>query len=377
MRGIRALCILSNLRHPMQAARVAMLARAGFEVEAQAFERAFGGGSVPDCPVEILGRVRNGAYGARALKLLAKVGRVRAAMRRNDVVYAFGPDLGAMALLAGAGLGKPLAMEIADIQPVQVGGGFVSRLIRFADKAAASRSGLLALTTDGYQNYYRDWLGTKTPSITIENKVDAELAARARNESAAANGGETRPEGAAIRVGWFGMLRDEWTLRTLERLQNGGGDGFEVEMAGKIGSGMRDFERRARDMPNARYGGEFDWPDGAFDIYRRADLVMACYSPEIPFGWCRSNRLYQACLFHKPVAVRADTADAAAVAEWDIGLIIAESDPEAAAERLRGVTDADLRRWRANMAALADSLYSGGDDDAERLGDALAALVAA
>ena len=375
MKPIKALCILSNLRHPMQAERVTMLQRAGFEVEAQAFQRAFGGGGAPDCPVEVLGEIRNGAYGARALKLLSKLGRVRAAARRNDVVYAFGPDLGAMALLAGAGLGKPLAMEIADIQPIQVGGGFLSRLIRFADKAAADRSALLALTTDGYQNYYRDWLGTKTPSITIENKMDAELAALARR-SPPPQDDEARPEGAPIRVGWFGMLRDEWTLRTLECLQSGG-EGFKVEMAGKIGSGMRDFERRAQDMPNARYSGEFAWPDGVFDIYRRADLIMACYSPEIPFGWCRSNRFYQACLFHKPVVVRADTADAEAASERGVGLVISESDPAAAAERLRGVADADLRRWRTNMAALSDSLYSDGEDDAERLGDALAALVAA
>ena len=379
MRRLKALCILSNLRHPMQAERVAMLRRAGFAVEAQAFERRFAGGSAPDCPVEILGSVRNGAYAARALKLLSKLGRVRAAMRRNDVVYAFGPDLGAMALLAGAGLRKPLAMEIADIQPIQVGGGLASRLIRFADKAAANGSRLLTLTADGYENYYRDWLGTKTPSITIENKMDAEFAALARSaetESPPADGESAtpRPEGAPIRVGWFGMLRDEWTMRTLEHLQRGGG-GFEVAMAGKIGSAMRDFERRARDMPSAEYAGEFDWPQGVSALYRRADVVMICYSPEIPFGWCRSNRLYQACLFRTPVAVRADTADADVVAERDVGLIIPDADPRAAADRLRLVDASDLRRWRTNMAALSDSLYAGGDD-AERLGAALSALVA-
>ena len=375
MRRLKALCILSNLRHPMQAERAAMLGRAGFAVEAQAFERGgFAGGSAPDCPVEILGEVRNGAYAARALKLLSKLGRVRAAIRRNDVVYAFGPDLGAMALLAGAGLRKPTVMEIADIQPVQVGGGLASRLIRFADKAAANGSRLLALTADGYENYYRDWLGAKTPSITIENRMDADFAALAR-AAAESQDAERRPEGAPIRVGWFGMLRDEWTMRTLEYLQRGGG-GFEVAMAGKIGSAMRDFERRARDMPRAEYAGEFDWPNGVSALYRRADAVMICYSPEIPFGWCRSNRLYQACLFHKPVIVRAGTADADAVAERDVGLIIAESDPEAAAERIRRVDASDLRRWRTNMAALSESLYAGAEADAERLGAALSALVA-
>ena len=124
VRRLKALCILSNLRHPMQGERVVMLSRAGFEVEAQAFERGgFAGGSVPECPVEILGEVRNRAYAARAVKLLGSLRKVRAAIRRNDVVYVFGPDLGALAALAGAGLRKPMAMEVADIQPVQVGGG--------------------------------------------------------------------------------------------------------------------------------------------------------------------------------------------------------------------------------------------------------------
>ena len=379
MKPLRALCILSNLRHPMQAERVAMLRRAGFAVEAQAFERGgFAGGSVPECPVEILGKVRNRAYAARALKLLGSIPKARAAIRRNDVVYAFGPDLGAMALLAGAGLRKPLAMEVADIQPIQVGGGPVSRLVRFADKAVAGRSRLLTLTADGYENYYRDWLGAKTPSITIENKMDADFAALARGiarQEEESGGG--RPENAPVRIGWFGMLRDEWTLRTLECLQSGGDGRFEVTMAGKIGSAMRDFERRAGEMPNARYAGEFDWPHGVSDLYRRADMAMVCYPPEAPFGWCRSNRLYQACLFHTPIAVRSDTADAEVVAERDVGLVIEESDPAAAAERVRGVRASDLRRWRANMAELADSLYDdgGADDDCARLGDALAALV--
>ena len=376
MRRLKALCILSNLRHPMQGERVAMLRRAGFEVEAQAFERGgFAGGRAPECPVEILGKVRNRAYAARALKLLASLGKVRAAIRRNDVVYAFGPDLGALAALAGAGLRKPMAMEIADIQPVQVGAGPVSRLVRFADKTAAGRSRLLTLTADGYKRYYRDWLGAKTPSITIENKMDAEFAAAARagRESQDA---DARPEGAPIRVGWFGMLRDEWTLRTLECLQRDGGGRFQVTMAGKVGSAMRGFERRARDMPNARYAGEFDWPGGVSDLYRRADIAMVCYSPEIPFGWCRSNRLYQACLFHTPIVARADTADAEVVAERDVGLIVPESDPAAAAERVRRIRPSDLRRWRANMAALSDSLYgAGADDGGARLGSALAALV--
>ena len=381
MRRLRALCILSNLRHPMQGERVAMLRRAGFDVEAQAFERGgFAGGSVPDCPVESLGEIRNRAYASRAVKLLTSVRKARAAIRRNDVVYAFGPDLGAMALLAGAGLGKPMAMEIADIQPIQVGRGPVSRLIRFADKAAAKRSRLLTLTADGYKNYYRDWLGAKTPSITIENKMDAEFAAMARNGRGAESqdGADTDADAdAPIRVGWFGMLRDEWTLRTLECLQANESRRFNVDMSGKIGSAMRDFRRRADAMPNARYSGEFDWPSGVAALYRRADIAMVCYPPEIPFGWCRSNRLYQACLFHTPIAVRAGTADAELVAERDIGLIIPESDPAAAAERIAGIRRSDLRRWRANMASLSDSLYANADsdDDAQRLGAALAGLV--
>lgn len=385
MRRLRALCILSNLRHPMQVERVSMLRRAGFDVEAQAFERGgFAGGSLPDCPVELLGEIRNRAYASRAVKLLASVRKARAAIRRNDVVYAFGPDLGAMALLAGAGLGKPMVMEIADIQPIQVGKGPASRLIRFADKAAAERSRLLTLTADGYKNYYRDWLGAKTPSITIENKMDAEFAEMARNgrgsepqDGESSQDADADPDAAApIRIGWFGMLRDEWTLRTLECLQADESGRFDVAMSGKIGSAMRDFQRRADAMPNARYAGEFDWPSGVAALYRRADIAMVCYPPEIPFGWCRSNRLYQACLFHTPIAVRADTADAELVAERDVGLIIRESAPAAAAERIAEIRRSDLRRWRVNMASLSDSLYaSDSDDDAERLGEALAGIV--
>ena len=348
---LRVLCILPRMNDSRIARRIDMLSEAGFAVEAVAFERAQDTGRDPDCPVESLGSMRHGHYLSRLPRLMRAVPLVRCAVRRADLVYAFSPDLALLALASGTGLDRPVALETADIREVQVAGDWKGWTVRAMEKFVTRRICLLVLTSEGYRAYYRDWLHRDLQDIVIENKVDASLA-----ESVRASRADTKQLGDRVRIGWFGMLRDEWTWRVLARLLNSEPQQFSAILAGE---GMLDgFEVRVKGCPNTRYLGEYAHPTGLAGLYGIVDLVMACYPPHVPHGWSRSNRYYEACLFGKPLIVRSGCADAERVGDLDIGLVIDGTDPDGAAAAIGAITPDDLARWRSNLAALPEREYA-------------------
>lgn len=375
--GASVLCLLPRMDDTRIARRVAMLREAGCAVEAAAFSRddRAGAGQAPECPVTPLGRIRRGRYAARIPRLLGAARAVRAMIRRHDAVYAFGPDLAILALLAGAGMKRPVILEVADVMRIQVADGWAGRAVRGAERLAAERCALLVLTTAGYLPYYRDWLGVTTPDLIIENKVDAAFAASARNAVPDADA----PADGAIRIGWFGTLQDDWPLRVLEALTAAAPDRFRAVIAGVPtwlgeGAAARDaLSRQVAGNPRIHYRGAYRYPDDLPALYGGVDTTMACYSPEIPDGWSQSNRFYEACLFRAPLIVREGCEDAVPVRRNDIGLVLPETDADEAAARILGASAEHWARWRANMAALPPRVYASIDEP-ETLRRALAEL---
>ncbi len=370
------LCLLPRMDDTRIARRIAMLREAGCEVEAAAFARddRAGSGQPPGCAVEPLGQLRQGRYAARIPRLLRAARKTRALIRRNDAVYAFGPDLALLALLAGAGLRRPVILEVADVVPVQVAAGWAGRAVRGAERLTAERCALLALTTTGYLPYYRDWLGVTTPDLIIENKVDAAFAASVRDAGTA-----DAPADGPLRIGWFGTLQDDWPLRVLQALTAAAPERFRAVLAGVptwLGEGAAAgaaLSRRIGENPHIEFRGPYRYPDDLPALYGGVDLTMACYSPEVPDGWSQSNRFYEACLFRRPLIVRDGCADAAPVRRHDVGLTLPESDPDEAAARILGTPPERWARWRANMAALPPRAYASVDEP-EALRRALAEL---
>ena len=60
--GLRVLFALQLLGHPRNSKRISMLQKAGFQVEAVAFDRKTHKGRVPICPVKIIGVLNHGHY---------------------------------------------------------------------------------------------------------------------------------------------------------------------------------------------------------------------------------------------------------------------------------------------------------------------------
>ena len=365
--AVRILCLLPSLADAHNAVRVSMLQRSGFAVEALGFERYGPAARMLDCRAESLGRVEHRRYLRRGLRLLRCLSRVRDAMQRNHLVYAFGADLPLLALAAGVGLKVPVVAELADIRDLQVAASLRGRLFRALDKQATDACALLIVTSTHYLAYYRGWLRTATPAIVVENKVEPAFAATVTAASCAA---PARP----LRIGYFGILKDEWSLALIEALARSAPEEFAFLLAGIPGRFVDSFQQRVRRIANLEYRGEYRHPDDLPTLFGDADLILACYPPAVPHGWSRSNRYYDACLFRKPLIVRAGTGDAEAVRRRGIGFVIVAPGVEAAAAELRGITAADWERWRANMSKLPAAEYVHAKRGPDELRQSLAAL---
>ncbi len=371
---MKVLLLLPTMVASRIARRVRMLERVGFEVEAMGFERHQGFGRLPDCPVSSLGWLPPRRYFSRVPRLLLRAGRVRDAIRRNDLVYAFGLDMGFLAMIAGAGRDRPMALEIADIHRKQVGKGPMGWMVRTLEKRILGRCRLLVLTTEGYRPYYREWLGSDVAIMVIENKPALEFV-----ESLSDGGAPVPPAGEGappadgpLRIGWFGRLRDAWTLEVLDELTRRWPERFTAVLAGTPSPFLKDFSRRVAGNPGLEYRGGYEYPDDLPALYGGVDVAMACHAPEVPRGWSQTNRYYEACLFGKPLVVRAGSRDALGVGEHGIGMVVEAGAVGDAAAELGGVSSSDLARWRSNLAALPPSVYTAGEDEARDLFERLA-----
>ena len=334
-----------------------------------AFQRDYSGGRLPSCPVERLGCLDHGRYLSRLTRLLRAIPQVRSAIRRNDMVYAFNPDMAALALVAGIGLNRPVVVEVADIREIQTAKGLIGRLVRTVDRFVTRACRLLVLTTRGYLTYYREWLKVATPDLIIENKLDPTFVS-----SVIGSGRLDRQNlplrDRPLRIGYFGRLRDEWSLQVLEALARSASDRYAIILAGNPPRFIEDFSRRIHSIPNMEYRGSYGYPEDLPALYEIVDMVWGGKPPDIPNSWSQTNRYYEACLFQKPLIVRSGTGDGDEVMRHNVGLTLTGTEVQDAVDQVNGISSTDWRHWQTNMASLPVSVFSA-DGDAEALRCAL------
>lgn len=363
MPSARILCLLHRVSSPISAAHIDMLRQTGFQVEVMGFQRLPRDGRPPNWPVAILGHTQNESYLKRLPKLLGAIPKVRAAVKRSQLVYAYNADMVLLAWIAGLGLRRPIALNVMYLQPIQIASGWRGKLARAIDRFVVGRCHLLVLTSSGLYRYFRGWLKTRCPGLVIEMKIEPSRVKGSMRE----NGVPLldRP----LVIGWFGILRDQWSLEFLERLNRLSNGRFEILLAGIVSPKLRGFDRVLESNPGIKFLDAFRHPEDLAELYGNVDMVLACLSADIPGCWLRSTRYYEACFFQKPLIVRPGE-DAPEVEKHQIGVVLDESSPAEAAKTFSAVTSGHWLRWRTNMAALPPNHYLF-TDEASQLSRAL------
>jgi len=366
---MNVLGLLPVVGQPRFAKRIAMLQEQGAEVHCLAFDRPYHKGRPPDCPLDVLGTIPHGRYVFRMRVFLRSIGVIRRRIKDADAVYAFGLDMLLLGWLASLFLNKPLVLEIGDIRAVQTADGIEGRLFRGLDKWLVRRAALVVFTAeDFYRCYYRDWLGLRLNHRVIENKIDFPVTR---------TGPEPPDDNDTLVIGYFGVLRCEWSVRALAALADAYPERLRIKVAGFSllpVALLDDLDRRA----NVSVQGPYRSPQDLPALYDSVDMIWASYAPiavdDWNLRWARTNRFYEACAFARPLVARWGSNDGKWVTDYDIGLTLDALEPEQVLSRFRDVGPAALRRWEGNMRALSPSVFAC-TDEASSLHEAMRQLV--
>lgn len=362
--------------HPRHAKRISMLHDAGFEVEVVAFERKYHNGRPPNCPVEKLGVIGHGHYFSRFFKMLKAIPTIRRVIKRNDLVYAFGADMALMCMTAGLFTGNPTVVEIGDVMEPQVQKGIKGWVVRKVDRWMANAARLIVVTAPRFLDvYYRTWVKTKTPGLVMENKLESAFAEEVKLDLHSRAQLPGRPlVDRPLRIGYFGVFRDQWSWEVLESLAKTHPDKFEVVIAGLPMPPLEDLPQWVEKTSNMEYKGQYRSPDDLPELFGDVDMAWACYSPFRPIDWnlrwARPNRFYQSCLFQKPFFSRDGCQDAIDVKKYNIGFTIDEEAVADVVETISKIEPDDIQVWIDNMSKLPRHIYSY-TNEVEELGSAL------
>jgi succinoglycan biosynthesis protein ExoL len=316
------------------------------------FERAyFKGGEIP-CKSQSIGYIEHGKYIKRLYRLMRAWLTISRKAKKSDILYAFGFDMGVLAVLASRGTSTKIVYEIGDVREIQLARTINGSLIRFFEKIIAKRADEIVVTASGFATeYYDKILGVNSNSIrVIENRVDLPPA--------------TRPEppfynqSSPIVIGYFGLLRCKKSWATLKALARKGGKNIKIVVRG-YPMGIPVQEESAF-YPNIDFGGPYVAPDDLISIYSNVDLVWGCYSFNNAdagnWKWARTNRFYESCFFRRPIISQYGTDEGYEVESYNIGTTLDLSNPENAAEQLLNCLPHNLLLWQKNAATLSNSM---------------------
>lgn len=361
----KILCLLPIVGDTKDSKRIQILQDSGFEVLVVAFERNSYKARMPNAEINILAKIDNGNYLKRIFIMLKCIFLLRKFIKKSNAIYALNQDLAIFAFISGLGLNKPLIIDVADIREIQTGPGIVSKIFRAIDKYITKRASLLVVTAKGFiSEYYNKILGIEIRDyILLENKVDYKDELRIKNKLM-----EFQAE--KIKIGYIGVLRDEWTFRFLTELVNKYPEKFEIVCAGIDLLKDYDVEDICSKTPGMKYLGPFKSPEDLNMLFRKVD-VIALFYPETnsPEHWitmrsiCNTNRFYEACYFRKPIVSFSFCEDGKRVQEYSIGMVLDSYNIELNIELLQDeLTKEKIAYWCKNLMNLNEDLYYFGKE---------------
>ena len=361
----KILCLLPIVGDTKDSKRIQILQEVGFDVIVVAFERVIYKARLPNAEVNILAKIDNGNYLKRIFVMLKCIFLLRKFIKKSDAIYALNQDLAIFAFISGWGLRKPLIIDVADIREIQTGPGIRSKIFRIIDKYVSKRASLLVVTAKGFiSEYYNKILGIEINNYCLlENKVDYKEDLRV---DIVKDGFKLEK----IRIGYFGVLRDEWTLLFLKELVTNYPNRFEVVCAGMDLMKTLNVEEICEKTIGMKYLGPFKSPDDLNLIYQQVDLIALFYPDKTTANHffliksvCNANRFYEACYFRKPLISFSFCEDGKRVKEYSIGLALDTYNIESNIEIInKEINKENLLIWNRNLMNLEEDIYYFGKE---------------
>jgi succinoglycan biosynthesis protein ExoL len=325
-----------------------------------------------------LGTTYNRRYIQRLWALIRSLGilwRQRHQLGECAGIYAVNTDNAVLALIGRFFSGKkvPLVLELADIQPVMTGTGFISKTLRWIERQVLQRSSLLVTTSPGFvSQYFAPQQRFQGQIFLLENKVYPSLTLPA----AVPAHGQPVKGGRPWVIGCFGALRCRRSLELMKALALELGEKVHFILRGyPSGTITADFTTLLGALPNLRMEGAYQYPGDLAAMYGAVDFNWAIdqSDPNGNSAWLLPNRIYEGGCFGVPVIAAAQTETGRWVALCQLGWTFQEPFEKTLAEFLGNLTP---QEWAAVKARCESSPRTDftGDDDLRKLAEILTNL---
>ena len=374
---LRVLYLVHDLSDPAVRRRVLMLRAGGAEVVLAGFRRGENRLAEIDGVVPLeLGATQDGRFGQRltaVARAAATLGLRLDGIARPDVILARNLEMLALASRAATqfGGGVPIAYECLDVHRLLLRRDMVGRGLRAAERRFGRNARLLVTSSPAFvQHYFRPLSGIRAPIHLLENRV---LELEAAPPPAARN----RPAGGPWRIGWFGAIRCEKSLRLLADFTRRMDGRFEAVLRGRPASSeFDDFDGFVAREPFLRFEGPYRNPEDLAAIYGEVDFAWAVdfFEEGLNSRWLLPNRLYESCRHGALPIVLSGTETARLALQRGVGVALADDRPETLAERFAGFDGAAYEALHANLVRLGPGPWTTGRADCAAFVQRLAAL---
>lgn len=261
----------------------------------------------------------------------------------------------------------PLVYELLDIHKLQHGASKKSKVVRAVEAWLLKSTDLVLISSTAFKTHYLDAFGMPHgATILVENKVlmpSEELADRSALRRGPKHAGQ-------ITIGWFGILRCNWTLSQLDRLTRAHAGRFHITLRGRPAlDQMPDFHHIVEANPDLHFGGAYAWPDDLDAIYDECDFVWMIdrFDSGGNSNWLLPNRLYEGGLFGAVPIGLAGTEIAAWLEAAGIGLILPDLDLETLEAAMCKMSEDHVARLREAVIARPLSHWLCEADDCRAL----------
>ena len=316
---MKIIFIAGLLSQPRCIKRVTSFAEHGYECEVYGYNR--GGYDVNKYPdgikVHVLSEMRDGKdYLKKLLTCRKDIRRITSTHKNENVVFYTFMFIGAWILLNKK---TKYIYEISDILYAYPKFSKVEKLLRVLDKRLINKSVATIMTSEGFKHYFAM---DSSNIVVIPNKVSTVL-----------KGVERVPlhiETNNIRFGFVGAIRYDSIIRFAEVIgKYYPCNSFEFYGNWLATDTKEQVERLTQNYFNIHFHGAYKSPQDLPGIYSELDVVVACYDVNSTNERiAEPNKLYESCLFCKPIVVSADTYLAERVNELNCGFSIDASNEE-------------------------------------------------
>jgi succinoglycan biosynthesis protein ExoL len=337
---LHVLYLVHDLFDPAVRRRVMMLRAGGAKVTLAGFRRAKGAaaGLGDIVPID-LGATRDGKFGQRLVavgKAALSLGAKLRGVAKPDLIIGRNLEMLALANRAKAlfAADTPVVYECLDVHRLLLRPGGIGRAMRAAERLLGRNSVLLMTSSPAFvREYFEPFHQLSAPVALLQNKV-LEIAEKPVEGLRLA---APPAAGQPWKIGWFGALRCQKSLRLLADFTRRMDGRFEIVLRGRPAySEFDDFERLVAAEPHIRFAGSYRNPEDLAAIYGEVHFCWAIdfFEEGLNSSWLLPNRLYEGCRFGAvPIAMRS-TETGRFLADRHLGLLLDDPSADALATLL-------------------------------------------